>query len=610
MGSMSESLFAWVATLPPYSNRNANPRSEDFTDGRMLASLLKDVIDPEYFKDLNSESSPLIQVMKKMKQYLEEQVGHSLPSTLLPNIPRIMTTGDLNEISRLLQLLLGCAVNSPRKEDFVKRIQTMATSVQTEIVTAIQEIMEARSEGQSSSADVIEIQLQRAREEISGLQDNKEQLSQRCHELNQKIKQMNVEKTALLAENERLQAQIAGDLKDPESVHMSIRIHEENRREIEQLRERNFELEGQVDDYKVKNQVLQQQITEVHAEVASKRKAEEEVVRLKDEMDSLRELAAKAAGLEKQLKLYQKRMEEMGDLKQNLKLLEEKNLELMKTNFALSDENKKIQSYKQQLDNLKKDLTETQQQLSQETQNALKANFDCGKMREKLETTHRHVETLQEDKSRLSDMVEELRLNGLGGTSSDGIHLITADASVDSIELLPPLIRQKLVRLELENRKLQEELKTAIENGPSNEGSKILVEQLRKHEKELDEELLAKNQEILDVKANYEDQLKRLEAILGTKDEELKKKEAQYKKCMEKAKSVITTLEPTAAPGLDMGKAEEQEKARAVREVEEKLLNSMFYNYSLTRVRDNVEARNTTLLKAQRMRASRRRSDL
>lgn len=81
-------------------------------------------------------------------------------------------------------------------------------------------------------------------------------------------------------------------------------------------------------------------------------------------------------------------------------------------------------------------------------------------------------------------------------------------------------------------------------------------------------------------------------------------------KCMEKAKSVITTLEPTAAPGLDLGKTEEQEKARAVREVEEKLLNSMFYNYSLTRLRDTQEARNTTLLKAHRMRASRRRSDL
>lgn len=69
-----------------------------------------------------------------------------------------------------------------------------------------------------------------------------------------------------------------------------------------------------------------------------------------------------------------------------------------------------------------------------------------------------------------------------------------------------------------------------MDSSPSHEGSKILVEQLRRHEKQLDGELLAKNQEILDVKASYEDQIKRLEAILATKDEELKKKEAQYSK--------------------------------------------------------------------------------
>lgn len=67
-------------------------------------------------------------------------------------------------------------------------------------------------------------------------------------------------------------------------------------------------------------------------------------------------------------------------------------------------------------------------------------------MREKLETTQRQIETLQDDKSRLTEMLEESRLNG---ASADGLPHITADASVDSIELLPPLIRQKLVRLEV-----------------------------------------------------------------------------------------------------------------------------------------------------------------
>lgn len=178
-------------------------------------------------------------------------------------------------------------------------------------------------------------------------------------------------------------------------------------------------------------------------------------------------------------------------------------------------------------------------------------------------------------------------------------------------------------------------------NDPSFEGSKILVEQLRKHEEELDKELLAKNQELVDLKGNLEDKVKRLEATIATKDEELKKKETQYskfgwilelflgdqsairfianyfilcfsvEKCMEKAKSVITTLEPTAAPGMDNVKSEEMEKARAVREMEDKLLQSAFYQYSLAIHHKAVEARNRTLLGQHRQNvASRRKSEI
>jgi len=55
------------------------------------------------------------------------QVGHELPSKLAPNIRGIMMTStsadNLKEISRLLQLLLGCAINSPGREEFVNKIR-------------------------------------------------------------------------------------------------------------------------------------------------------------------------------------------------------------------------------------------------------------------------------------------------------------------------------------------------------------------------------------------------------------------------------------------------------------------------------------------------------
>lgn len=71
---------------------------------------------------------------------------------------------------------------------------------------------------------------------------------------------------------------------------------------------------------------------------------------------------------------------------------------------------------------------------------------------------------------------------------------------------------------------------------------------------------------------------------------------------MDKAKSVIVTLEPTAAAALEAHPKPdpEAEKARAVREMEEKLLASAFYNYGITLHRNAVESRNSTLLQKSR----------
>jgi len=50
--------------------------------------------------------------------------------------------------------------------------------LQAEIVSAIQEIMEANEERVSGGEDLIEMQLKKARDEIAALQEDKERLSQ------------------------------------------------------------------------------------------------------------------------------------------------------------------------------------------------------------------------------------------------------------------------------------------------------------------------------------------------------------------------------------------------------------------------------------------------
>ena len=47
---------------------------------------------------------------------------------------------DQCELGRLLQLILGCAVNCTEKQEYIQRIMAMQESVQHAVMTAIQEV--------------------------------------------------------------------------------------------------------------------------------------------------------------------------------------------------------------------------------------------------------------------------------------------------------------------------------------------------------------------------------------------------------------------------------------------------------------------------------------
>ena len=49
-------------------------------------------------------------------------------------------TSDTAELGRLLQLILGCAVNCEDKHEYIQRIMAMEESVQHGVMNAIQEV--------------------------------------------------------------------------------------------------------------------------------------------------------------------------------------------------------------------------------------------------------------------------------------------------------------------------------------------------------------------------------------------------------------------------------------------------------------------------------------
>merc|ERR1712029_853858 len=108
--------------------------------------------------------------------------------------------------------------------------------------------------------------------------------------------------------------------------------------------------------------------------------------------------------------------------------------------------------------------------------------------------------------------------------------------------------------------------------------------------------------------ADANKKINQLNETLQKKDAEINKMEERYKKYIDKAKSVIKTLDPkhnpNAAPEVSALKVQleekdkvieglerETEKAKAIREMEERLMASAFYDLSMKLHRGAVEDR-------------------
>ena len=120
---------------------------------------------------------------------------------------------------------------------------------------------------------------------------------------------------------------------------------------------------------------------------------------------------------------------------------------------------------------------------------------------------------------------------------------------------------------------------------------------------------MAGSREELELKlSDANKKINQLGETIHKKDVEMQGMEERYKKYIEKAKSVIKTLDPkqnpNAAPETMALRSQlsekdrlletleqETEKARAVREMEERLISSAFYNLSMQMHRSTVEAR-------------------
>uniref|UniRef100_A0A669B6C1 Protein Hook homolog 3 n=1 Tax=Oreochromis niloticus TaxID=8128 RepID=A0A669B6C1_ORENI len=609
---------------------------EDLTSGVVMAQVLQK-IDVVYFSDAwISRIKPDVGDNWRL-MFLCIVLGQDINDFPLPDVNLIGEHSDAAELGRMLQLILGCAVTCEQKQEYIKTIMVMEESVQHVVMTAIQELMtkETPATGGNDSYVDLDRQLKKTVEELNDALATKEEIAQRCRELDLQVAALQEEKSSLLAENqvlmERLnQSDSIEDINSPAG-----RRHLQLQTQLEQLQEETFRLEAAKDDYRIRCEELEKELLDVKSQNEDLTSLADEAQSLKDEIDVLRHSSDKVSKLEVLLDFFFF----------NTVVLEN-------TNVGLEEELRKANAAKAQLETYKRQVVELQNRLSEESKKADKMEFEYKRLKEKVDSLQKEKDRMRSERDSLKETIEELHCvqaqegQLTSGGSSPLISMQDAEflehvirlqhenkmlklaqegSDNEKIALLQSLLEDANRRkneLETENRLINQRLmeeqsqveelqKNLQEQGSKADDSSILKKKYEEHmEKvqELNNELLKKNAFIDEMEPKYNTSMEELEEALKKKDEDMKQMEERYKKYLEKAKSVIRTLDPKqnqgSGPEVQALKNQLQEKERMLhslekemdktksqRDHEEKLIVSAWYNMGMSLQKKAAEDR-------------------
>ncbi|XP_063795328.1 protein Hook homolog 1 isoform X2 [Pseudophryne corroboree] len=610
---LCESLIIWLQTF----NTSAPCKTiGDLSSGVTMAQILHQ-IDSSHFDDSwlarikedvgdnrRIKINNLKKILQRIVDYYHEVLGQPVSEYLLPDLSQIAEHSDSREMGRFLQLILGCAINCDQKEEHIQIIMTLEESVQHVVMTAIQELMSKDSVDSPTieSPGDLELQMKRTLELLHEAVAEKEELKQRCRELDLQVAGLQEERNSLLAENE-FQNERLNQL-DPFDESSTVVTKKYFQIQLDQLQEENYRLEAAKDEYRAHCELLEKQLIETQNRNDELANVAEESRALKDEIDVLRATADKATKLESTMESYRKKLEDFNDLRRQVKSLEDTNLMYMHNTVSLEEDLKKASAARTQLETYKRQVQDLHTKLSMETKRADTLAYDMSRLQEKQDALVKEKERLIIQRDALKETNEELRCSlvqqdHLNQSGESGFK------SKDNLaaELLPVEYREMFIRLQHENKMLRvqqegsenkhiadlqvqleekqrkmseletenrltlgrvEELqlqiadlqKTLQNQGTEAEGTgsntlKMKIEAQMEKLKEVNDALETKKELLDDLKPDADQSAQRieeLEAALHKKDEDMKAMEDRYKIYLEKARNVIKTLDPKLNP--------------------------------------------------------------
>ncbi|XP_060119316.1 protein Daple isoform X2 [Heteronotia binoei] len=353
-------LVTWVKTFGPLGNENGEKLAMymDLVDGVFLNKIMLQVdprptnqrVNKHVNNDVNLRIQNLTILVRNIKTYYQEV----LQQLIIMNLPNVLTIGkdplsgkSMDEIKKLLLLVLGCAVQCERKEEFIERIKQLDIETQAAIVSHIQEV----THNQENVFDLQWLELpDMAPEELESLSRNmvfhlKRLIDERdeCTEL---IVDLTQERDYLQSQQPPSPLKTSSPASPPNPVsrlsnedkqHLSVELADTKaklrrvRQELEEKTEQLVDTRHEVDHLVLELQKIKQENINLMGDARSARA-------YRDELDSLREKSNRVERLEMELVRCKEKLHDVDFYKARMEELREDNIILIETKAMLEEQ--------------------------------------------------------------------------------------------------------------------------------------------------------------------------------------------------------------------------------------------------------------------------------
>ncbi|XP_053444305.1 girdin isoform X4 [Nycticebus coucang] len=484
---MTSPLVTWVKTFGPLAAGNGTNLDEyvALVDGVFLNQVMLQ-INPKtesqrVNKKVNNDASLRIHnlsiLVKQIKFYYQE----TLQQLIMMSLPNVLIIGKnpfseqgTEEVKKLLLLLLGCAVQCQKKEEFIERIQGLDFDTKAAVAAHIQEVTHNQEnvfdlqwmEVTDLSQEDIEPLLKNMALHLKRLIDERDEHSETIIELSEERDGIHFLPHA--SSSAQSPCGSPGMKRTESRQHLSVELADAKakirrlRQELEEKTEQLLDCKQELEQMEIELKRLQQENMNLLSDARSARM-------YRDELDALREKAIRVDKLESEVSRYKERLHDIEFYKARVEELKEDNQVLLETKTMLEDQLEGTRARSDKLHELEKENLQLKAKLHDME---MERDMDRKKIEELME------ENMTLEMAQKQSMDESLHLGWELEQISKTSELSEAPQKSLGHEV-NELTSSRLLKLEMENQSLTktvEELRSTMDSVEGNTSKILKVE--------------------------------------------------------------------------------------------------------------------------------------